>query len=117
MNSTQSATGLLQAGSKAPWDLSLMPNYDQAMRIDTVSADQISQREFYRCYVAQNRPCLLMGTARHWPAFSRWGAIDYLKEAAGNDVLRARRAPEAEFGAGDAQANALPFHEFLSAKG
>ena len=86
------------AGTSAPWDLSLTPNYADAMAIDTVHADQISEGDFYRHYVAQNRPCHLVGAVAHWPAFQQWHDIGYLKQATGNAVVAVRSEPIWEFG-------------------
>jgi hypothetical protein len=114
-----------RAGAKAPWDLSLTPNYADAMAVDTVYADQISEADFYREYVSQNRPCHLVGAVAHWPAFKQWSDIGYLKQATGNEVVAARSEPLWEFGptrqldqAAIDKRNAsileqMPLHDFL----
>ena len=125
MTSTHCAGNLASAAGKAPWDLSLMPNYDVALQVDTVSAGQITEKEFLRDYVSQNRPCLIVGAAAHWPAFANWSSIEYLKRYTKNDVVSTRSAPlfeypVTEFTTQDAiekrkafVSEKMPFHDFL----
>ncbi len=96
--SAQQAAHDAPSGADAPWNLSLTPNYANAMPVDIVRADQISERDFYRHYVAQNRPCLLEGAIAHWPAFKQWHDISYLKQATDNAVVGVRSEPMWEFG-------------------
>jgi quercetin dioxygenase-like cupin family protein len=110
---------------KAPWDLSLMPNYDLAYRVDTVSASEISEKEFLQDYVSQNRPCLIVGAAAHWPAFANWSSIEYLKQHIKNDVVDTRSTPLFEYPITESTTQdaiekrnvfahkKMPFHQFL----
>ncbi len=79
-----------------PWRLSLTPNYQNAMEVDSVSAETISQAEFYEKYVKRNRPCLLVGAVKHWPASKKWRDIDYLKKKTANVDFLMRKDPPAE---------------------
>jgi hypothetical protein len=83
--------------SKKPLSLSHTPNYDQALAIDVIAADQITEAEFREKYVDRNRPCLLTGAIKHWPAYSRWSNTQYLKEKTSNVVFTSRNYPKSEF--------------------
>lgn len=108
-----------------PWSLKYTPNYDDPLLLEEVQADQISEERFMRDYVARNRPCVLRGAAKHWPALEKWRSIDYLKERTPNVDMRARTAPMPEFQSEIPEVFAVmdkhyraifgdvPFHEFL----
>lgn len=125
MTSTDREEDLASAAGEAPWDLSRMPNYDTALQVDTVSANQISEMEFFRDYVSQNRPCLIVGAAEHWPAFASWNSIEYLKQHTKNEDMSTRSAPFLEYPVTEVTTEdalekhkafaceEMPFHEFL----
>jgi hypothetical protein len=75
------------------WDLSHIPNYDTALPIHTVNAEELSEERFYREFVLQNRPCLILGAVKNWPAFKKWKSSAYLATHTDNKVVRARKAP------------------------
>lgn len=102
-----------------------MPNYARALPIDTVRADELTEQEFYRNYVAKNRPCHIVGAATHWPGYTDWTSVDKLKAATRNAPVPVNTAPVLEFPPTkigsqeelDKRAAAapvqMPFHEFL----
>lgn len=108
------------------WSLSRTPNYERALPVDSVDAASISPEQFHRDYVARNRPCVLRGAVKHWPAFERWHQPAYLKSKVGDVMLSARSAPTAEYvGVADEAIRAdlevkdraifedISFHEFV----
>ncbi|WAJ35481.1 cupin-like domain-containing protein [Pseudomonas sp. GOM7] len=108
------------------WSLSRFPNYARCGAVDEVDALSISRADFTHHFVNRNRPCLVRNAVRHWPAFERWQALDYLARHSHNKpvVVRSQVVPEvigwarpevkAEL---TAYANSvyrdMPFHEFL----
>ena len=109
-----------------PWDLSKTPNYKNALSIPVISAADLNPQEFYRNYVALNKPCLLQGAVKHWPAYKNWCSLEYLKRETENPAMKARVAPASEY-AHMAEKDIVPtlqqhnidifqeltFHEFL----
>ncbi|WP_104399029.1 cupin-like domain-containing protein [Vibrio penaeicida] len=57
-----------------------VPGMDSAQNIETVYADSLTPKAFYSQYVAQNRPCLIKGAIKHWPAMEKWRSPEYLLE-------------------------------------
>jgi hypothetical protein len=80
-----------------PWSLRHTPNYTQARSLVSVDAASISPQEFHSQFVARNRPCLLRGAAKHWPAFRLWHSTSYLKGKVADMSLEARWAPAIEY--------------------
>jgi hypothetical protein len=110
-----------------PWNLSRTPLYDEALAIDVIAADQISEAEFRKQYVNRNRPCLLKGAVAHWPACQDWQRTDYLKEKTSDVKLDADSHPMSEFvpifkeplrekmkSRNEANTQKISFHEFLA---
>jgi hypothetical protein len=81
-------------GKELPeWDLSRTPNYDRAMPVETVAAEELSEKRFFNEFVLQNRPCLIVGAAKHWPAYEKWKSPACLATRTENAVVPARMAP------------------------
>ncbi|CAI5461036.1 unnamed protein product [Closterium sp. Yama58-4] len=59
----------------------------------------LSPLEFYRDYVAANRPCVITGAVNHWPALSLWQTDQYLVDALGEKKITVDFTPD---GHGDA---------------
>lgn len=109
-----------------PWDLCRFPNYAQAPGPDVLDGAATAPAFFYRNYVKRNRPCVVRGAVRHWPAFSKWGTSDYLRSAVDNIPLPARARPMFEYGITEATDPAtaemfrrsvpeeIGFHDFLT---
>lgn len=79
------------------WSLHRTHNYHNSLSIDIIDADSISEAQFHKEYVARNRPCLLVGAAKHWPANSRWTSRDYLKGMTPNVTVYPRFQPNIEY--------------------
>ena len=80
-----------------PWSLHRNPNYACARALESVDAASITPQEFHRRFVARNRPCVVRGAARHWPASELWRSPDYLKSKVPDVMLEARSAPTLEY--------------------
>jgi len=83
-------------GPHARWHLSGFPNYRHALPVDEISASKITEKEFLDNYVNRNRPCVLKGAVRHWPAFTRWRQIDYLTSRTANQKVEIASYPGPE---------------------
>ncbi|GJP41956.1 hypothetical protein CLOM_g1567 [Closterium sp. NIES-68] len=59
----------------------------------------LSPLEFYRDYIAANRPCVITGAVSHWPALSLWRSDQYLIGALGDKKVTVDFTPD---GHGDA---------------
>jgi len=77
--------------------------------VPTVSCDVLEgppeALEFYRSYVAMNRPCVIRGAFDHWPALERWSSPDYLRSLAGSMEVSVEVTPN---GRADALIDAVP---------
>jgi hypothetical protein len=112
--------------NKEPWSLSRFPRYENALSLDSINAEELTEEEFRRNYVEKNRPCLLKGAVKHWPAYRQWSSTAYLKEKTRNEKTFARSYPISEYifeakGAlkqqliekNQAVTQEIMFHEFL----
>lgn len=57
---------------------------------DAVPVESMSRQRFLSDFVLRNRPVLLKGAARHWPALQRW-TTGYLRNASGDMKVRSAR--------------------------
>lgn len=73
-----------------------VPNYTRANDVDSIDVDALERDTFLRHFVNRNRPCLVRGAARHWPAFEKWQSTAYLKAACGSAKVRVYHAPRPE---------------------
>lgn len=101
------------------WSLTRIPNYHNALPVETVAADAITELEFRRDFVDKNTPCLLRGAARHWPAFQKWKSLAYLQQTTTRyAAVSVNYEPVTEHGDDDEQENGLQpyvrFHDFLN---
>lgn len=103
----------LAAERDEPWSLRHVPNYARARPLMVIDAASITPEKFQREFVARNRPCLLRGAVRHWPAYRLWHSTDYLKNKVPDLMLEARRAPTIEYldAASDANLRANLAHQ------
>eukprot|EP01117_Protostelium_nocturnum_P017055 TRINITY_DN6878_c0_g1_i1.p1 TRINITY_DN6878_c0_g1~~TRINITY_DN6878_c0_g1_i1.p1 ORF type:complete len:329 (-),score=125.44 TRINITY_DN6878_c0_g1_i1:14-1000(-) len=70
--------------------------------IDSVERIEVpSPLEFYRNYVAQNKPVIIINAINHWPALSKWNTA-YLKSMMGNEMVTVDVTPN---GLGDSVLN------------
>lgn len=61
-----------------------IPNYADSSPVEEVDLQALSPRVFAREFIHRNRPCVIRGGGRHWPAVSRWASLDYLKDKCGD---------------------------------
>ena len=98
MNDRTQVNQLLCANENSdPWSLPRTANYASAHPIDTLQAADISEEEFARRYVDRNRPCLLLGAAKHWPAYEKWSDPEYLKRTLPDSTIYVRSKPNVEY--------------------
>lgn len=79
-----------------PWDLASVPNFDSALNVDVEEADRLTGKTFRRRYVLQNRPCLIKGAIKHWPAFQKWIDPNYVLSRVGDVEIQASCRPRIE---------------------
>lgn len=80
-----------------PWSFAHTPNYARARPLESIDAGALSEAQFQRDYVMQNRPCVLRGAVRHWPACTKWATPGYLKERCANPPMSARTEPMPQY--------------------
>ena len=61
-----------------------IPGIDAAQTITTIDAEQLTPKMFIEYFVSNNRPCLIKGAVKHWPAIKKWRDPDYLKAKCGD---------------------------------
>jgi hypothetical protein len=76
-----------------PWSVDRFPNYDLAKTVEVVSSSELTRRRFFAEFVNENRPCLIKGAVRDWPAAARWRSPDYLREKCGAGAIQVRTVP------------------------
>lgn len=63
------------------------PLYNDVTEVDAYETGELSPKDFFNNYLKSSRPVLIKGLARDWPGFTKWQSDEYLKEAAGDDVI------------------------------
>jgi hypothetical protein len=91
------ACAFMPRENREPWHLSRTPNYERARAVETIAAADVSPEDFHRNYVMRNRPALLVGAVTHWPAYSKWRSIAYLRRATKNIDVVVRTATQSEY--------------------
>lgn len=81
--------------------------------------DGLSVSDFHGIYTRQERPVVLRGAAREWPAFKKW-TPDYLKSLIGSREVRVTRSPDGDFFDPDRKEDytrncTMPFDKFIDA--
>jgi hypothetical protein len=56
---------------------SIIPGIERATRVPDKEAGQLKESDFIQEFVNKNRPCLVKGAIRHWPAIQKWRHEDY----------------------------------------
>jgi len=64
-----------------------IPNYADSNPVEEIDLQTLSPRVFSREFVHQNRPCVIRGGGKHWPAVTRWASLDYLKDKFGHQEV------------------------------
>ena len=55
--------------------------------IPILDAQKLTQKEFWKTYVDNNKPCLIKNAVKYWPASSKWKDLDYLKQKCGHNIV------------------------------
>lgn len=80
-----------------------LPGYSDALEVEVVRAEDLTEQRFFRDYVDRCRPCRIRGAINHWPAMRLWKSPDYLCDKVGAEKpVQARTYPRIE---------PLPMHE------
>lgn len=56
---------------------SIIPGIRQASAVPVIDARDLKEEVFREQWVARNRPCLVKGAVRHWPAVEKWKDKQY----------------------------------------
>jgi hypothetical protein len=73
------------------------PNYSTAQTVETVHASDLAEEFFIENFVKNNRPCKIIGAAKHWSASSLWSSKEYLQSKLPNLPVKARTDVLPEF--------------------
>lgn len=60
---------------------SIIPGIQMYKAVDELEAEEISQQDFYRNWVHKEKPCVIRGAIRHWPAMKKWKTKEFWKSA------------------------------------
>jgi hypothetical protein len=63
---------------------SFIPGIERASPVPVVKADGLTEADFYKNWVSNNKPCLIKGAVRHWPAVKKWRNKEYWHAACDN---------------------------------
>ncbi|MBB5622459.1 hypothetical protein HDE69_003534 [Pedobacter cryoconitis] len=66
---------------------SVIPGIENAAGVNVVNASDLCESSFKRDWVSQNKPCLIKGAVKHWPAVKKWKDKDYWLSACENFKL------------------------------
>lgn len=55
----------------------IVPGIDKAGTVAVLDADTLTEKEFRKNWVSKNRPALIKGAVKHWPAVERWRDKNY----------------------------------------
>lgn len=56
---------------------SIIPGFKDAASVAVLRAESLTQKDFLENWVALNKPCLVKGAVKHWPAVTRWKDRQY----------------------------------------
>lgn len=59
---------------------------DKIKSIPIIKVENISKKDFIENYYKPQRPVLIEGLTKNWPAFNKW-KLDYIQQYAGNQVV------------------------------
>lgn len=71
--------------------LSNIPGMKDARTVAVVHAEDLCEADFRRYYVNRNKPVLIKGAIRHWPAVQKWPDKQYLKDRVGDNKVNLYR--------------------------
>jgi len=73
-----------------------VPNYERSRSIEELDNSAMDTERFRREYINRNRPVVIRGAARHWPAYTHWKDPEYLKRLCGDFEFPVFDAPRVE---------------------
>lgn len=56
---------------------SIIPGINHASTVPVLDADTLTEEEFITNWVFPNKPCLIKGAVKHWPAVQKWKDHEY----------------------------------------
>ena len=56
---------------------SIIPGIERPATVPVLTADTLKEDVFKNEWVAKNKPCLIRGAVKHWPAIEKWRHKDY----------------------------------------
>lgn len=56
---------------------SFIPGMNNPGDLEVLQGDDLSEEEFLRNWVSRNKPCLIKGAIKHWPAIHKWKSQEY----------------------------------------
>lgn len=91
---------------------SVIPGIEHAGTVPEIRAEDLTKEVFIKEWVNKNRPCLVKGAVKHWPAVHSWGNKEYLKNACDN--FRVTVYPHRNFNDGSLnRGEEMPFHDAI----
>ena len=63
---------------------SIIPGIENAAPVAVLQAESLTRDEFNEKWVSMNKPCLIKGAVKHWPAVNRWKEKGYWLGACDN---------------------------------
>lgn len=74
-------------------DMTTFPGFGSRRSVETVDAGDLSKEDFVKEYWKTNKPLLIKGAIKHWPALQQWRDPVNMKELLGNEEVTVRRRP------------------------
>ncbi|MBL6449612.1 cupin-like domain-containing protein [Fulvivirga sp. 29W222] len=62
-----------------------IPGIENAATLTEFDAESLSPEEFKRNWVDKNRPCIIRGAVKHWPAVDKWKSKEYWQSVTSSD--------------------------------
>lgn len=60
---------------------SMIPGIENATQVQVVMSNDLSEKKFNKDWVAPNKPCLIKGAVKHWPAIQHFKSEEYWLKA------------------------------------
>jgi dTDP-4-dehydrorhamnose 3,5-epimerase-like enzyme len=91
---------------------SFIPGIKEARPVPVVAATHLTARAFHNDWVSKNKPCLVKGAVKDWPAVTAWRNKDYWRAACENFNIRVyldmnHNSPELH------RETIMPFHDAI----
>jgi cupin-like protein len=63
---------------------SVIPGFEKASAVPVLDAAVLTEEVFKRDWVSKNKPCLIKGIVKHWPAVGKWKNKEYWTDTCEN---------------------------------